>query len=532
MGVQSTKENNTIPGRKYKDKPFVVNIGRNNNLAVQTDLSFSPFDDVSFVINHSSVVSNKITKPVPERSLDLLRRDQDGNTESRYTFKPIKPEENSSISKNCQLTTQNRNENHNEDNEKLNNIDIILTKSQEHFIETETEVIESSVNDMLLPRKINSSPLLFSPETKDSEMNCSDDDTEFVGATPPRENESFCTWRKPSDKPCGQSVEQDIENILDTYDEEHKHNNTKKTDDTTNYLKDTHWNEGSEEHNEHLDQKFKNTKLKDSEDSNKNSTSEKVNQNLNKQYNNRRNIVESKELTEEELLTQNSQRFSKHNLKIVISNVEGDDLDHLEKFIATFDPIIDNDVSQSSNFLVVGVDCDNRVLRRTPKFLKAICLHVCIVNVDYLAQCCQVGDIVNLEKKFIPYDSSGLNGPIRSCISPNTSLFANFVFFSLEKDDYLCSLLEFIIIHNGGILVPDIKLFKAYNRGGNIGTQREMGPHGGSEYKKVLLYGENEEATFTEAYKLRVYTAYKCYSLNYKKLFDCVASYDVSEMGV
>uniref|UniRef100_A0A8D8LUL5 BRCT domain-containing protein n=1 Tax=Cacopsylla melanoneura TaxID=428564 RepID=A0A8D8LUL5_9HEMI len=674
-GVFSAKENIILPGRKWKDKPSLVNIGRSNNIAVQTDFSFSPFDDVSFVVQQKYSVSNRShgLKRFEDENMSLNTNKHvkfSQKAESRYTCTPVRSEENIAESENSHPSSQNHHENQSGDNANLDNIDIIITKSQEHFIETETEMIESSVNDMLLPRKMNASPLLFSPETKDSEMNCSDDDTECVGATPPRENENICTWRKPGVKP---NEEQQDQEMLDANDQEMN----------TNDAEDSKWNEGSEEQNEKLNQTFERTKI-DSEDTNMEARNKKQNL-MNKKY--VRNIGDTerdknwdgqdqkqnkvinekldssnmeencylepmqtydneidkdqneasvnklreepkdsnltctpledgtiggdnldnddkedsvshlnnandtdtirnpisqmkmkddefednqikddefkvdpagKELTEDELLTQNSQKFSKHNLKIVISNVEGNDLDHLEKFIATFNPILDNDVSQSSNFLVVGVDSENRVMRRTPKFLKAICLHVCIVNVDYLVQCCQVGDIVHLEKKFIPYDSSGLNGPIRSCISPNASLLDNFVFFSLEKDDYLSSLLEFIIIHNGGILVPDIKLFKAYNR--DIGTQREMGPPGeprhigtqqimgppaeprhigtqkntcrGVEYKKILLYGDNEESTFTEACKLKVFTAYKCYSLNYKQLFDCVAIYDVAELGV
>ncbi|XP_017299302.1 uncharacterized protein LOC103508560 [Diaphorina citri] len=388
----------------------------------------------------------------------------------------------------------------NEDNTTAN-VDKILTKSQEQFIETETEVIESSVNDLLLPKRNSSSPLLFSQETKDVEMGEPSDD-ECVNATPPREFESTCTWRK--EKEVSKSVaviSSDEEMTIDR--ESTKWNDEKEINKTDKDPKDTNINlqENEPMQTDTLLDKTTMDELENKQTESNNCPADFEIQETSSQTNDKTCIEPDPNLIEEQLLTQNTQKLSKHNLKIVISNIEGDDYVHLERFIDVFNPVIDNDVNQQTNFLIVGVDSENKVLRRTPKFLKAISLHVCIVNVDYVRQCCEEGDIVTLARKFIPLDSSGLNGPIKSYLYQTSSLLDNFVFYSMEEDEYLRSLLEFIIIHNGGVIIADHKLFKAYR-----GESTQGGTTRGDGFKKVILYGETQAGTMTEVNKMKLFT--------------------------
>lgn len=79
-------------------------------------------------------------------------------------------------------------------------------------------------------------------------------------------------------------------------------------------------------------------------------------------------------------------------------------------------------------------------------------------------------------------------------------------------------------------MLPDIKLFNSYVAP-NTDTS-EITSKGQVHYTKIFMYGENEEPLITPAYKQKLYTVFKCRSINYKNLFNCVASYDTAELGI
>lgn len=364
-----------------KKDQYLNNRAKNINQSVQTDLSFSPFNDVSFVINKEK------DKTCDKYVIPECFEERNGKEGDIKTKKNIKASDDCNTFP-FDLISQSKNSFIQESE----NFGEILLKCQNKVIDTDTEFIESSVDDFLLPRKINSSPLLFSQENKenaemgDPSEEYSDPD-DFVGATPPKKMQSTCNLQKEEKSNSVQGVQVKNANCKNQYKNcEFKESLLIKRD-----VEPMEVDEKSI--SEYLDKN----------ESNMNFETTCKNIIINTQN------LKSKELeiTEEPLITQKCQKIDKHNLKIVISSLEGDENQHLDEFIELYNPVIDSDVNQQTDFLIVGVDEEKKVLKRTPKFLKAISLHVCIVNTDFLKQCCEQKDIVNIEKKFMPLDSSG-----------------------------------------------------------------------------------------------------------------------------
>lgn len=131
---------------------------------------------------------------------------------------------------------------------------------------------------------------------------------------------------------------------------------------------------------------------------------------------------------------------------------------------------------------------------------------------------------------------AGVPGPVRSYIRQDHSLLDNFIFFSLERDPYISSLIEFLILQNGGKLISNIKLFNAYNN--DSPDEQSMDSSFSTlrmknrvQYRKILLYGDVEDEQLSSAYKIKLFSVFKCQCFYYKTLFNAVACYDVEEMG-
>lgn len=389
-------ENCTQYPIKKKDQ-YSEEIIKQNNESSQTDLSFHPLDDVSFVINSSKTKPNVVSNSKLEIHSEMENIGSENITLSNGSENLV-----DNLDTAQQVPYKNN---------EVANVDK-PDKSSTKTKETDTEVIESSVDDWLMPRKIATSPLLFSPETKDEDS----DQDEYICATPTKEFATMgtCNWAKenedvPEDEENLTSLPKEEANIMSDNEIEMSNRKAKQRIDAGTYEVDDEMGENI------VGMEVDSLPWVEEDVSNKNvkvslieniSSSKIEHDNKDKVNISNVNKVEA-ELDEEQLLTQGTQKISKHNLKIVISSLEGDESTRVDTFIELFNPVVDSDVNQQTDFLIVGVDSENKVLRRTPKFLKAISLHTCIVNSEYIHQCCLKTDIVSLEKKFIPLDSSG-----------------------------------------------------------------------------------------------------------------------------
>ncbi|XP_065206912.1 titin homolog isoform X2 [Planococcus citri] len=155
-------------------------------------------------------------------------------------------------------------------------------------------------------------------------------------------------------------------------------------------------------------------------------------------------------------------------IQIATSGLKEPDLRIIREFCEKFSATYVDKLTEKSTHLIVKTNHKNRAAR-TFKYLQAIVSEIRIVSMKWIHECLTKEKIIN-EEKFIPFDSSGECGPLRTYhvikgVTPSPLSWLNdYCIYFTEPVPQECSLeqLQGIMRKTGAIVVNSLREFKLY----------------------------------------------------------------------